>query len=70
MEADEAVELGTLVSGKTKVDIIVTPFVSILSGSIVGLLIGPSISEFMVWLGSLVNYNSTNNWILFHIIIY
>ena len=52
-----AIELGSLVSGKTKVDIIVTPFVSILSGSIVGLCIGPSISEFMVWLGSLVNYN-------------
>ncbi len=52
-----AIEFGTLVSGKTKVDIMVTPFVSILSGSIVGLLIGPPISEFMVWLGSLVNYN-------------
>ena len=59
-----AIELGTLVSGKTKVDIIVTPFVSILSGSIVGLLIGPSISEFMVWLGSLVNYNVEQNPIL------
>ena len=56
-----AIELGTLVSGKTKVDIIVTPFVSILSGSIVGLLIGPSISEFMVWIGSLVNYNVEQN---------
>ena len=56
-----AIELGTLVSGKTKVDIIVTPLVSILSGSIVGLLIGPSISEFMVWLGSLVNYNVEQN---------
>lgn len=56
-----AIELGTLVSGKTKVDIIVTPFVSILSGSIVGLFIGPSISEFMVWLGSLVNYNVEQN---------
>ena len=56
-----AIELGSLISGKTKVDIIVTPFVSILSGSIVGMLIGPSISEFMVWLGSLVNYNVEQN---------
>ena len=41
-----AIELGLLVSGKTKVDIIVTPLVSILSGSVVGLLIGPPISGF------------------------
>lgn len=33
------IELGHLVSGKTKIDIIVTPFVTILSGSIVGLLL-------------------------------
>ena len=42
-----AIELGLLVSGKTKVDIIVTPLTAILSGSAVGLLIGPSISGFM-----------------------
>ena len=64
-----AIELGLLVSGKTKVDIIVTPLVSILSGSAVGLLIGPSISEFMTWLGSLVNYNVEQNPVLGGIIV-
>lgn len=52
-----AVEIGRLVSGKTPVDIIVTPFVTILSGSFVGLLLGPPISRFMAFLGSLVNIN-------------
>lgn len=52
-----AIELGGLVSGKTPVDIIVTPLVSILSGAAVGLLLGPPISAFMAWLGSLVNVN-------------
>ncbi|MDO5477554.1 MAG: PTS sugar transporter subunit IIC [Clostridia bacterium] len=52
-----AIELGGLVSGKTPVDIIVTPLVSILSGSLVGLLLGPPISSFMLWLGNLVNIN-------------
>ncbi len=52
-----AIELGSLVSGKTPVDIIVTPFVSILTGSAVGLLLGPPISAFMLWLGNLVNIN-------------
>lgn len=52
-----AIETGRLVSGKTKVDIIVTPFVSIGSGALVGFLIGPYISQFMYWLGNLININ-------------
>lgn len=52
-----AIELGTLVSGKTKVDIIVTPAVAIGSGALVGFVIGPPISAFMMWLGNLVNIN-------------
>ncbi len=50
-----AVEVGVLISGKTKLDIILTPMICILSGSVVGLLIGPYITSFMTWLGSLVN---------------
>lgn len=50
--------VGKLVSGKTKVDILITPFTCIISGSIVGLLVGPSISEFMTWLGSLINWGT------------
>ncbi|MBO5353764.1 MAG: PTS sugar transporter subunit IIC [Lachnospiraceae bacterium] len=64
-----AIELGSLVSGKTKVDIIVTPLVSILTGSVVGLLVGPSISRFMTWLGSIVNYNVEQNPVLGGIIV-
>ena len=50
--------MGRLVSGKTKVDILITPFACIVSGCMVGLLIGPSISSFMTWLGSLVNWGT------------
>lgn len=49
-------EIGMLVAGKTPVDIIVTPIVTILSGGLVGLLIGPYISNFMTSLGGLINY--------------
>lgn len=52
-----AIELGMLVSGKTKVDIIVTPFVAICSGAVVGFVAGPPISAFMSWLGTIVNVN-------------
>ncbi len=51
------IKLGQLVSGKTKVDIIVTPLVSIVSGAIVGFFVGPPITTLMTWLGELVNVN-------------
>lgn len=48
-------EVGSLVAGRTKVDIVVTPFATILAGGGVGLLVGPAISEFMTALGVFVN---------------
>ena len=52
-----AIKIGRLLAGKTKVDIIVTPLVSILSGAIVAFIAGPPITAFMGWLGMLVNVN-------------
>lgn len=52
-----AIEIGHLVSGKTKIDILITPFLSILSGSFVGILIGPYITTFIRWIGEIVNVN-------------
>lgn len=49
------IEIGRLVSGKTKLDIILSPMVTIISGSAVGLLVGPSISAFMTWLGNVID---------------
>ena len=52
------IELGQLVTGKTKIDILVTPLVTIGTGSLVGLILGPSITGFMTWLGSLINWGT------------
>ena len=52
-----AIEIGALVAGKTKVDIIVTPICCILSGAFAGYFVGPYISTAMMWLGNLVNVN-------------
>lgn len=49
-----AIEVGMLVSGKTKVDILVTPLVSIISGTVAGLLVGAPISTLMTWIGKVV----------------
>lgn len=51
------IEIGHLVSGRTKIDILLTPFASILSGSLVGIIVGPYITRFITWLGHLVNIN-------------
>ena len=64
-----AIEAGHLVSGKTKVDILVTPFCGILAGSAVGLILGPPISAFMVWIGSLINWGTEQQPLLMGIIV-
>ena len=52
-----AIEVGGLISGKTKLEIILTPLCCILAGAVVGYLVGPYISAAMKWLGELVNIN-------------
>lgn len=64
-----SIEAGHLVSGKTKVDILVTPFCGIMAGSAVGLILGPPISSFMVWLGSLINWGTVQQPFLMGIIV-
>ena len=64
-----AIEIGILISGKTKLDIILTPLVCIGTGSAVGLFVGPPISEFMLWLGSLINWGTEQQPFLMGIIV-
>ena len=52
------IELGHLVSGKTRVDILVTPLVSIGTGAAAGLVLGPPISGFMTALGEIINWGT------------
>lgn len=52
------ITLGRMVAGKTKLDILVTPSVTILSGAFAGILLGPPISGFMTWLGGIVNWST------------
>ncbi len=63
------IEVGHLVSGKTKVDILVTPIVTIGAGSVVGLILGPPISGFMQALGQLINWGTEQQPFLMGIIV-
>lgn len=64
-----AIEVGNLVAGKTKLDIVLTPLVSILPGAVAGYLVGPPISQFMKWIGGIVNYNVQQQPVLGGIIV-
>ena len=64
-----AIELGHLISGKTKIDILVTPLATVLAGSAVGLLAGPPISGFMSSLGAIINWGTQQQPFLMGIVV-
>ena len=63
------IELGHLVSGKTRVDILVTPLVSIGTGAAAGLVLGPPISGFMTALGEIINWGTEQQPFLMGIVV-
>lgn len=63
------ITIGHLISGKTKLDIILTPFISISCGGIFGLLVGPFISKLMYRLGELIEVGTVQQPFLMGIIV-
>ena len=54
-----ACEVGKLVSGETKVDILVTPAVTLTAGMITAMLVCPAVAYLMYWIGYFINYATT-----------
>lgn len=48
------VEIGKLISKETIIDIIVTPIVTIATGVLVAMFLGPIVGGFMTWLGDII----------------
>jgi len=48
-------EISKLISGKTKVDIVLIPALTIISGGIAGIYVAPIISKFMTGIGTIIN---------------
>lgn len=63
------IEFGHLVSGRTKLDILVTPLISILAGGFVGLVVGPPISQFMAELGAMIQWGTEQQPFLMGIVV-
>ncbi|MDD3279042.1 MAG: PTS sugar transporter subunit IIC [Lachnospiraceae bacterium] len=60
---------GHLVSGRTKIDIIITPLVTIGTGATVGLIAGPPISALMAGLGNIINWGTEQQPFLMGIVV-
>lgn len=48
-------EIASLVAGKTKIDIVVTPIIAIVTGGLVSTFVGPYLSDFMTGFGEIIN---------------
>ena len=64
-----AIELGKLVSKETPVDIIVTPSVTIISGGLIAMFVGPFVSSVMTALGSFIMWATECQPVLMGIIV-
>ncbi|KRG08929.1 PTS sugar transporter subunit IIC [Lederbergia galactosidilytica] len=64
-----SIEIGKLVSKETKVDIIVTPFVTIFTGFLVAKFIGPTIGKFLTVFGSWIVWATEQKPILMGILV-
>ncbi|MGL4607253.1 MAG: PTS transporter subunit IIC [Eubacteriaceae bacterium] len=62
-------EFGKAVSGETKIDILVAPFVTMLMGALTAMLVGPPIGALMVGLGDIIMWATEQQPIIMGIII-
>lgn len=69
LAAFAGITIGHFISGRTKLDIILTPLISISSGGLVGILVGPSISKLMYQLGELINRGTQQQPLLMGVIV-
>lgn len=56
-----AVEVGKMVAGETRVDIVVTPIVTVLVGVVLAQIIGPSVQQIMRWIGEIIMFSTDEN---------
>lgn len=63
------IQAGHLIAGKTKIDILLTPIVTIGIGATTGVLVGPSISKFMLGLGDMINWGTEQQPLIMGIVV-
>lgn len=64
-----AIQAGSLISGKTKLDILLTPAVSIIIGSAAGIFIGPPASKVTTYIGEIIIWGMERQPVLMGIVV-
>ena len=64
-----AVEIGKMVAGETRIDIVITPIVTVLVGVILVQLVGPSVQQLMKWIGEIIIFSTDTNPFIMGIVI-
>lgn len=64
-----AVEVGKMIAGETRIDIVVTPIVTVLVGVVLAQIIGPSVQQIMKWIGEIIIISTNANPLIMGIVI-
>lgn len=64
-----AIQIGRLIGGKTKLDIILTPAASIIAGCAAGLFIGPPVSNVTTYIGEIINWGMERQPVIMGIVV-
>lgn len=64
-----AIQAGSLISGKTKLDIILTPALSIIAGSAAGIFIGPPATKVTTYIGEIINWGMERQPVVMGIVV-
>ena len=67
--AISGITIGHLIAGKTKLDILLTPLVTITSGTIIGLLVGAPIATLLSSLGNVINWATSQQPLLMGVLV-
>ena len=63
------IALGSILAGKTKLDLLITPAITIITGGIAGILVGPPVSAIMTRLGDIINWGTVQQPIIMGIVV-
>lgn len=64
-----AIQAGSIISGKTKLDILLTPAVSIIAGSAAGIFIGPPATKVTTYIGEIINWGMERQPVVMGIVV-
>lgn len=64
-----AVEVGKAIAGETRIDIVITPIVTVLIGVALAQLIGPSVNQVMQWIGQVIILSTESNPLIMGMVI-